>query len=90
MDYFILDTNVLLEYRFLKHIHWQDYTSSKDFGIIIAKTVLKELDKLKYLLHKKKRKRIYQILRYLDDIFENHVENKLNIKILENFLQKQN
>ncbi|WP_371805705.1 PIN domain-containing protein [Candidatus Lokiarchaeum ossiferum] len=82
MNFFILDTNILLENKFIKHISWQDYSPQQKFTIIIPRTVLKELDKLKFTISPKKKKRIHQVIRYFDDIFENQIENIFNIKLL--------
>ena len=57
---FIVDTNLFLQFRDLQELPWGDLSDEEDILLLIPQQVIRELDKLKYDVNKRRSKRARQ------------------------------
>lgn len=71
MKYVFIDTNVLIHFHDFEQINWNEVTNSSDeITIVIASTIVDELDKHKYNSNKKVSRKVKKLLPRLESFIE--------------------
>ena len=63
-----IDTNVLLHYRFFRHVNWAKELSAEEATLVFAPVVVEELDKRKWAGARRERARARKVLKALKDL----------------------
>lgn len=82
MKYIFLDTNIFIHFKYFEEIPWQDIINYSDFTIVLAPTVLDELDNHKYNQNRKVSKRVKELLPKLEKIIDKSTQCKVKFQYL--------
>jgi hypothetical protein len=70
MKHIFLDTNIFLHFKPFDQINWKSITGSDSYVILIAPTIVNELDKHKYSSNKRLSKRAKSMLTKIDGLMD--------------------